>query len=104
MQITDKTAVSIHYTLTNNGGEELDSSVGDAPLEYLHGTGNISPGLEEALTGKKAGDKLMQLLQPIVNHMDDRMMADIICGRIKGYFLRTPIVNYTEKFVSQTRR
>jgi FKBP-type peptidyl-prolyl cis-trans isomerase SlyD len=64
MQITDKTAVSIHYTLTNNGGEELDSSIGDAPLVYLHGTGNIIPGLEEALTGKKAGDKLNVTVQP----------------------------------------
>ena len=64
MQITDKTAVSIHYTLTNNGGEQLDSSIGEEPLVYLHGTGNIIPGLEEALTGKKAGDKLSVTIQP----------------------------------------
>ena len=64
MQITDKTAVSIHYTLTDNGGEQLDSSIGDAPLVYLHGTGNIIPGLEAALTGKKAGDKLSVTIQP----------------------------------------
>lgn len=56
------------------------------------------------INGKKGGDKLIQLMQPIVNHIDDRMMADIVSGRIKGYFLRTPLVNYTEKFVSQTRR
>ena len=64
MQITDNTAVSIHYTLTNNGGEQLDSSIDDAPLVYLHGTGNIIPGLEHALTGKKAGDKLSVSIQP----------------------------------------
>ncbi len=64
MQITDKTAVSFHYTLTNNGGEQLDCSVGEEPLVYLHGTGNIIPGLEEALTGKKAGDKLNVTIQP----------------------------------------
>lgn len=58
MQITDNTAVSIHYTLTNNGGEQLDSSIGDEPLVYLHGAGNIIPGLEAALAGKKVGDKL----------------------------------------------
>ncbi len=57
MQITDKTAVSIHYTLTNGSGEQLDSSRGEAPLVYLHGAGNIIAGLEAALNGKQAGDK-----------------------------------------------
>ena len=64
MQITDKTAVSIHYTLTNDLGEQLDSSIGDAPLVYLHGVGNIIPGLEDALTGKQAGDKLTVNIAP----------------------------------------
>lgn len=57
MQISDKSAVSIHYTLTNQSGEQLDSSIGEAPLVYLHGAGNIIPGLEDALTGKQLGDK-----------------------------------------------
>ncbi|OQW69437.1 MAG: peptidylprolyl isomerase [Proteobacteria bacterium ST_bin11] len=57
MQITDKTAVSIHYTLTNQDGEQLDSSRGEEPLFYLHGAGNIIAGLEAALNGKQAGDK-----------------------------------------------
>lgn len=58
MQITDKTAVSIHYTLTNQQGEQLDSSRGESPLIYLHGSGNIIAGLEAALAGKQTGDKL----------------------------------------------
>ncbi len=57
MQVTDKMAVSIHYTLTNDAGEVLDSSIGDDALVYLHGTGNIIPGLEDAMLGKAVGDK-----------------------------------------------
>ncbi len=57
MQITDKKAASFHYTLTNEAGETLDSSKGAEPLTYLHGAGNIIPGLEQALEGKEAGDK-----------------------------------------------
>jgi FKBP-type peptidyl-prolyl cis-trans isomerase SlyD len=64
MQISDKSAVSIHYTLTNNEGEQLDSSIGEAPLVYLHGQGNIIAGLEEALTGKTSGDKFSVSIQP----------------------------------------
>ena len=64
MQIADKSVVLMHYTLTNDKGEVLDSSEGSEPLAYLHGGGNIIPGLENALTGKKAGDKLKVTVQP----------------------------------------
>lgn len=57
MQVADNMAVSIHYTLTNDDGEVLDSSIGDEALVYLHGGGNIISGLEKALHGKAAGDK-----------------------------------------------
>lgn len=57
MQVADNMAVSIHYTLTNDEGEVLDSSIDDDALVYLHGTGNIIPGLENALQGKAVGDK-----------------------------------------------
>lgn len=56
MQIADNTVASFHYTLTNDAGEVLDSSQGREPLAYLHGAGNIVPGLEKAMTGRAAGD------------------------------------------------
>lgn len=50
--------VTFHYTLTNDAGEQIDSSRGGQPLSYLHGAGNIVVGLEKQLTGKTIGDKL----------------------------------------------
>lgn len=50
--------VSIHYTLKNDAGDVLDSSSGQDPLIYLHGAGNIVPGLEKQIDGKSVGDKL----------------------------------------------
>lgn len=58
MTITANSAVTFHYTLTDTDGAELDSSAGQEPLAYLHGHGNIIPGLEKALEGKVAGDSL----------------------------------------------
>lgn len=55
MKITKNSVVSIHYTLTNDAGEVLDSSSGRDPLKYLQGSGNIIIGLEEALEGKSKG-------------------------------------------------
>jgi FKBP-type peptidyl-prolyl cis-trans isomerase SlyD len=49
----------MHYTLTDPEGEVIDSSQGKAPLAYLHGHGNIIPGLEKQLEGKAVGDKLV---------------------------------------------
>lgn len=47
--------VSIHYTLTDDDGNILDTSINDEPLHYLHGANNLIPGLENELTGKAAG-------------------------------------------------
>jgi FKBP-type peptidyl-prolyl cis-trans isomerase SlyD len=58
VQIARNKVVSIHYTLRDEHGTVLDSSQGRAPLTYLHGKGNIIPGLEQALDGKAAGEKL----------------------------------------------
>lgn len=64
MQVADNMAVSIHYTLTNDAGETLDSSRHGEALVYLHGKGNIIPGLEKALVGKTVGDKLSVAIAP----------------------------------------
>ncbi|HUX51849.1 MAG TPA: peptidylprolyl isomerase [Spirochaetia bacterium] len=58
MKIEDKTVVTIDYTLTDDGGEVIDTSEGEEPLSYLHGAGNIVVGLERALEGKTSGDHL----------------------------------------------
>jgi FKBP-type peptidyl-prolyl cis-trans isomerase SlyD len=57
MQITNNTAVTIHYALTKDSGEEIDSTVGSDPMVYLHGSGNIISGLEKVLHNKNVGDK-----------------------------------------------
>lgn len=62
--IGDNLVVSMHYKLTDEGGIVIDSSEGAEPLAYLHGAGNIIPGLEKALVGKVAGDSMTVTVQP----------------------------------------
>ncbi len=64
MSIEANHVVSIHYTLKGDAGEVIDSSAGGEPLAYLHGHGNLVPGLERELTGKNAGDKLQVRISP----------------------------------------
>jgi len=64
LMIGDNMVVSMHYTLTDDSGNVLDSSEGSDPLSYLHGAGNIIPGLEKALVGKVADDALQVTVAP----------------------------------------
>jgi FKBP-type peptidyl-prolyl cis-trans isomerase SlyD len=79
MEITQQRVVYIHYTLTNDAGEVLDSSRGAEPLAYLHGAGNIIPGLENALAGKHAGDKLNVRVEPAQGYgeRDDQLIQTV---------------------------
>mgnify|MGYP001327745920 CR=1 FL=1 len=58
--------VTIHYTLTNDQGEQLDSSrvEGREPLSYLEGAQNIIGGLESALAEKETGDQVTVSVAP----------------------------------------
>jgi FKBP-type peptidyl-prolyl cis-trans isomerase SlyD len=79
MKIAENTAVTIHYTLKNDAGEVLDSSDGDEPLAYIHGQGDIVEGLEEALTGKAAGDKLSVKVSPEKGYGDrDKSRVQVV--------------------------
>lgn len=64
MQITKNTVAAIHYTLRDNEGTVIDSSEGRDPLNYLHGAGNLIPGMEEGLEGKAAGEKVNLQIEP----------------------------------------
>jgi len=63
MTISANKVVTLNYTLTNDNGEILDKS-SDGQFAYLHGANNIIPGLENALTGKSAGDSLNVKVNP----------------------------------------
>jgi FKBP-type peptidyl-prolyl cis-trans isomerase SlyD len=64
MQISKNKVVSIHYTLKDNEGTTLDSSLGGEPLIYIQGIGSLIPGMEEGLEGKVKGDKLQIKVTP----------------------------------------
>lgn len=78
--------VSIDYTLKNDDGDVLDSSEGREPLAYLHGAGNIIPGLEQAISGKKAGDSLSTVVLPeeAYGPRDEAQVAQVPRAHLAG--------------------
>lgn len=62
--IAKDSAVFFNYTLKDSEGNILDQSPEGQPLAYLHGHGNIIPGLEKQLEGKSAGESLVAVVEP----------------------------------------
>lgn len=97
MEIANQRVVYIHYTLTNNAGEVLDSSRGAEPLAYLHGGGNIISGLENALAGKSAGDKLQVKVAAADGYgeRDEALVQDVPRGAFQGIGDIQPGMSFT---------
>jgi FKBP-type peptidyl-prolyl cis-trans isomerase SlyD len=64
MRVEKDRVVTMDYTLTDPAGGVLDTSQGGEPLSYLHGAGNIIPGLEQAMEGKAVGDAFKAMVVP----------------------------------------
>ena len=64
MSIKKDSVVTFNYTLKDDTGKVIDSSAAQEPLAYLHGHGNIVPGLERELEGKSAHDQLSVKVTP----------------------------------------
>lgn len=58
MEIVKNAVVSMHYKVGTAAGEHVDASKPGEPLVFLSGHGQIIPGLEAVLLGKKKGEKI----------------------------------------------
>ncbi len=64
LTVANNRVISIDYVLTDSQGQIIDSSKEAGPLDYIHGTGHLIPGLEKALEGKAAGENIKVTIQP----------------------------------------
>ncbi len=64
MKVAANTVVSLEYSLHLGDGAVIDSSKGGGPLTYLHGSGQIIPGLEKQLAGMEKGESKQVKVAP----------------------------------------
>ena len=85
--ISDNKVVAIHFTLTNDKGEQIESTVGEDAFEYLHGSMTILPALEEMLEGKKAGDKFTVTIgaEDAYGEHDEDLVEDVDRSEFEGF-------------------
>ena len=56
--------VSFNYILSDQDGAVIESDEGKEPMSYVHGKGQIIPGLEKELSGMKVGDQKKVHVKP----------------------------------------
>lgn len=86
MSIAQDQVVTIHYTLKDDAGEIIDRSPPGEPLAYLHGHGNLVPGLERELTGRQTGDRLEVTVSPADGYgeYDAQLVQQVPRRALKG--------------------
>jgi len=86
MKVENNKVVQMHYHLTDADKNVLDSSKGREPLAYIHGIGNIIPGLEKQLTGKEVGDKVAAVVEPAeaYGERDENLMQIVPMSGFQG--------------------
>lgn len=62
--VEDGRVVVVNYRLMDETGAEIDSSEVSQPISYLHGNGQILPGLERELEGKVVGEEATIVVSP----------------------------------------
>ena len=80
MKIAANKVATLHYTLKDDKGALIESSVASGePLEYIHGIGNLIPGLEKKLEGKVVGDKLSVVVpaEDAYGERDEELIEDV---------------------------
>jgi FKBP-type peptidyl-prolyl cis-trans isomerase SlyD len=86
VEIAADSVVLIHYTLKDDKGDVLDSSAGGEPLAYIQGHGNLVPGLEKALEGKRGGNTLAVTVPPAEGYgtRDEALVQRVSKRSLKG--------------------
>jgi FKBP-type peptidyl-prolyl cis-trans isomerase SlyD len=64
MKIVADSVVAFDYHLYDELGELIDEGAGEDAMVYLHGHEQMLPGLERALEGKSAGERLEVTIPP----------------------------------------
>src|SRR5947209_4903421 len=100
MQIAKDKVVSIDYTLTGPEGAVIDTSKGREPLAYLHGAGNIIPGLESELEGRSAGEEVKVTVPPEKGYgvRNEELVQSVPRDRFRG----VPEIQPGMQFQAQT--
>ena len=62
-RIENNKLVAFHFTLSDEQGNQLDTTHGMLPMLYIHGQNQIPPRIESALAGHTIGDTVNAVIE-----------------------------------------
>jgi FKBP-type peptidyl-prolyl cis-trans isomerase SlyD len=63
-RVREGSRVALEYTLSDENGKVIESNKGKEAMSYIHGKGQIIPGLEKELSGMKVGEEKKVQVKP----------------------------------------
>jgi FKBP-type peptidyl-prolyl cis-trans isomerase SlyD len=86
MKIDNNCVVALQYHLSDADGNHIDSTSDEDPMVYLHGSGELIDGLENALQGKSAGEEFAVTLSPdeAYGHEDPELIRNYTMAEFNG--------------------
>jgi len=84
--VKDKMVYTVNYWLKNEAGEVVDTSEGGEPMVFKQGSVNVIKGLQQAVEGRNAGDKLDVVIPPELAYgkHDPALMSQIPVSSFDG--------------------
>lgn len=100
MKIAKDVVVSLAYQVRTEDGVLVDESPVSAPLDYLHGNGNLITGLENALDGREAGESFEITIpaEEAYGNYDDNLVQRVP----KDVFLGVDEIEVGMRFLADT--
>lgn len=97
MNLAQNLVGAFEYELTGPDGETIDKSKPGEAMPYLHGAGNIIPGLEAELEGKTVGDELTVVVQPAMAYgeRNEQMLQEVPKEAFQGVDTLEVGMNFT---------
>ena len=79
MKVKKNTRVHLHYRMWTENGEEVDSTLGTDPLEFVCGRGAVIPGFEREIMGMEPGHRKRFVVRPedAYGHRDEERVKEL---------------------------
>jgi len=82
MKVETGKVVSLRFVMKNGTGDVIEDIMNQAPVEYLHGSGNILPSLEAGVEGLQIGETKQVVFKN--GGSDDEFHIDLVVDAIRA--------------------
>jgi hypothetical protein len=86
--------VALRYIMRNSKGDVLEDTMRASPVNYLHGSKEILPLLQEQLQGLKAGNKKQVFLRKQNSEANDDFVFDVVIDNVRKALAEEIILGY----------